>query len=183
MTSLPDLIREAQAGSEEATNRLLSLLRHPVCRAAARVLRSQDLAEDCAQETLLILHRKLQELDPRDNVVGYARWIATRRATHLLRCQARIVSLDSLANDPRRCPASAARTPLHQLAEAEEDEQRLPRIRAKLDRFQASLSGVALRGFVARREGLSDRQLAERHGVLVDTARSWKFRCLRGKAA
>lgn len=183
MSISPALIKDAQAGSQAAMNSLLADLRTHVLRAVQRVLKSRDLAEDCAQDTLLIVSRKLQELDPNRNVIGFARWIAVRRALHLRSERLQTASLDSLQADGGWEPASREASPLQQLSDSEEEYLRSPRVRKVLDRIQAGLSDWALTGFLARRHGLTNRQLADQAGVPEDTARSWKYRCIRGKAA
>jgi RNA polymerase sigma factor (sigma-70 family) len=74
------LVAAAQAGDPDSVDQLCRVLWGPVYSTAASALKRADLAEDCAQDTLYIISRRLRALDTSRNIVGFARRIALHEA-------------------------------------------------------------------------------------------------------
>jgi len=66
------LVRQAQAGNDQAMERLLGIWRPRLVRRALALVRNEDAAQDIAQETLVKVFRNLDRLT---NAAAFPGWI------------------------------------------------------------------------------------------------------------
>ena len=154
-------------------NQILELLRERIVRFAASRLGGgnpgPDLAQDIAQEVLLVLHEKYSTLDRAEDLVPLALEIARfkmmgARRKSVRRGEHTQVSVDDLplaSDDP---------DPFQQTARREQ-----------LERLEAALAGLGERCrelFRLKLEGLTFPEIQKRLEVgSINTLYTWDFRC------
>jgi len=154
-------------------NRILELLRERIVRFAASRLgggvSASDLAQDIAQEVLIVLHEKYSTLDRAEDLVPLALEIArfkmmgARRKT-VRRGENTQVSVDDLP-----------------LASDEPDPLQQTERREQLERLETALATLGDRCrelFRLKLEGLTFAEIQKRLDVAsINTLYTWDFRC------
>ena len=170
--SLAALVERARNGDKTALRKLLIGLTRPILASSRRILGSSEDAEDAAQEALLTISRRLNNIKDPQAVYGYARVVASRAA---LEIQNRRVhnqrSLD-LAQAEFVEPAGLG---THSVAL--DQERRRTRIRQHVIALPRDQSRVLQLKYFC---GHSFAEIAEIEEIGPNTARS---RAYRGKAA
>jgi RNA polymerase sigma-70 factor, ECF subfamily len=155
-------VRAAQAGDRVALQRVLELLAPHVLRTCRRILAIDAVAEEAAQETLMVLVRDLAGLREPAAAVAFAVRAASRVALRIRgkhdRQRDAIAQLGALPS--AEAPSPAAELARRRLAE------RLLDVLAALPEAQAE--ALVLR-YVA---GLEPAEIAAASGVPVNTVRS-----------
>jgi RNA polymerase sigma-70 factor (ECF subfamily) len=149
-------------------NEILARLRERILRFAASRL-SGDVAEDLAQEVLLVLHEKYTTLDRIEDLLPLSLEIArfkimAARRKVVRRGEHTQVSVDELPL------ASADAGPLEQAARRESVE--------RLEAAMAGLGGRCREIFRLKLEGFTFPEIQTRMGVgSLNTLYTWDFRC------
>lgn len=94
-----ELVQQAQAGNDEAMERLLELWRPRLVRRANALVRGEDTAQDIVQETLVKVFRNLGSLA---NPAAFASWaymILSRAGIEYFRREARHSTADVEVDD------------------------------------------------------------------------------------
>lgn len=171
-TPAPEASQRQLAGADRAPPgpAALQTVRQGVLLIALKELRDNDLAEECAQETMSRLWQALRRDDrPIADVPAFARGIARHVIADMRRSAARTLSLDSVANSLRH-----ALQPDPLLGMVARDQLR--RVKAALAAIPATDRKVIELLFL---EGLAPTELARRQGVPPERLRKQKSRALR----
>ncbi len=167
---LDELFRAArESGSRRAMQELLRALRSELVDELRREVGPID-AEDIAQETLVIIVRKLPEFDPRHDgaVRAWALKIGHRIAVRF-KTRGKLPS-EGHANLPAVIPAEG----LGPLATLELAEQR-----SLLYRLIGQLTTKYRRTIQQKLAGMEDEEIARREGIRVSSVRVRWFRAAR----
>lgn len=153
------LIARARSGDGRAFSQLVAPHLGMLYRVAARAARSPALAEDAVQETLELLHRRLERFQAGTSFKAFAAGIAVRRARTLLRAEARRSQREaaSFAGEEPPTPAELA-----------VEQELARRVRDVLAGLPEKRQRVALLRLDA---GLGYREIAEAVGTTEGSAR------------
>jgi RNA polymerase sigma-70 factor (ECF subfamily) len=96
-----DLLRQAQAGDEEAFGVILYKMEAPLRRFVRRLIGKSDAEDDIVQDVFISLYRKLDDIDPAQGLKPYLYRMVRNRAYDELRKQGRyhVYSLDAEPTD------------------------------------------------------------------------------------
>lgn len=163
------LLRACAAGDRRAFAALYDATSAKLFAVALRILRDRAEAEDAVQEVYARLWRNAGRYDPaRGRGMTWAVAVARNHAIDRLRARGPAADHDPAAVEALADPGLRAETRLAAMGEA----RRIAACLAALDPARAE----ALRG--AYLEGLSYADLARRHGLPLNTLRTWLRRGL-----
>jgi len=154
----PFLVLRAQLGDREAVERLLSeaaaMLRPYVCG----LMSNESDAQDTLQESLVLIWRKLHQLDEPRAFGAWAHRIASREAQRAIRKRSRLSRETSMAAEPESGPVAG-----------EPDKEEIARILARVSELPANTRDIVLLHYGA---GFSLRLVGTITGAPVGTVKS-----------
>jgi RNA polymerase sigma-70 factor (family 1) len=160
-TTSTSLVRQLQAGSEEAFGQIYRLYHKHLYGIALRYLKNPDLAEDALQEVFLKLWNVRQELDDDQSLKAYLSVVMRNHVLNVIRSQQREIAhyVEYTLNWSD--------------ADDEEDEnKRWEQSMLLLEQGVSQLSPQKKRIFQLRiSEHLNNEQIAQRLGLSINTVK------------